>query len=98
VRGHNVINESPRPETPDDILKRVHRDSETLGSSSMARVAGENKKSVGTRLQDHFSGQDAYEEGLGHDPAEVWGRRIGRALSLIGVIVLAYLLYVQMKL
>ncbi len=50
--------------------------------SSMARAA------------DHFAGKDAPEG----DAVELWGRRIGRSLSLIGVIVLGYLLGVQLKL
>ena len=31
------------------------------------------------------------------DPAELWGRRIGRALSLLGVVLLAYWLGVQAR-
>jgi hypothetical protein len=69
-----------------DALERTSRDSETLGGSALARA--------GQRLGDHFAGRDA-DAG---DWAEVWGRRIGRALSLIGVIVLAYLLGLQLKL
>jgi hypothetical protein len=37
-------------------------------------------------------------EGGSTDPVELWGRRIGRSLSLIGVVVLGYLLGVQLKL
>ena len=37
------------------------------------------------RAADHFAGRDAPEG----DRIELWGRRIGRGLSLIGVIVLA---------
>jgi hypothetical protein len=66
-----------------DALERVARDSETIGSSSLARM--------GQRVGAHFAGRDAIgaaEDG-GTDPAELWGRRVGRALSLIGVIALA---------
>jgi hypothetical protein len=61
-------------------LERVRRDSETIGSSSLARAA--------RRVGDHMTGRDAVgqAEGGGTDPIEVWGRRIGRALSLLGVI------------
>jgi hypothetical protein len=69
-----------------DALERARRDSETLGGSGVARA--------GRRLGDHFAGRDA-DAG---DWAEVWGRRIGRALSLVGVVVLAYLLGLQLKL
>jgi hypothetical protein len=65
-----------------EALERVRRDSETLGSSSLARA--------GQRVGDHFAGRDAVgaAEGGETDPMEVWGRRIGRGLSLVGVIVL----------
>ena len=65
-------------------LKRVARDSESLGASSLARVTG--------RLRDHFTGADAVGQGEGGstDPAEVWGRRIGRAISVVLFIVLLW--------
>ena len=72
-------------------LERVARDSETLGGSSLGRL--------GRRAGDHFAGKDAVgDAGGGTDPVELWGRRIGRALSLIGVVVLAYLLGAQLRL
>jgi hypothetical protein len=74
-----------------EALDRVARDSETVGTSSLARV--------GQRLSAHFSAKDAIgEAGGGTDPAELWGRRIGRALSLIGVVVLAYIVGAQLRL
>lgn len=78
-----------RTREAEDALERAARDSETLGSSAAARAAG--------RVADHFAGRDApVENGLA-DPAEIWGRRIGRALSLVAVVVLAYWLGVQLK-
>jgi hypothetical protein len=70
------------------ILDRVKRDQEGVLASSMARVS------------DHFAAKDAVGKGEdgGTDPVELWGRRIGRSLSLIGVIVLGYMLGVQLKL
>lgn len=75
-----------------EALERVARDSETIGTSSLARV--------GRRLGGHFAGEDAVgsAEGGATDPIELWGRRIGRVLSLIGVVVLAYLLGAQLRL
>jgi hypothetical protein len=75
-----------------DALERVRRDSETLGSSSLARM--------GRRLGDHFGGRDALGAGPdgGTDPIELWGRRIGRSLSVVGVLVLALWLAVQLRL
>jgi hypothetical protein len=77
-------------------LERVRRDSETLGGSSMARAAGDKARG----WADHFAGKDAQgqSEDGGTDGAELWGRRIGRSLSLIGVIVLTYLLGQQLRL
>ena len=75
-----------------EALERVARESETIGSSSLGRL--------GRRVGAHFAARDAIgdaEEG-GTDPVEVWGRRIGRALSLAGVIVLAYLVGGQLRL
>ena len=72
-------------------LERVARECETIGGSSLA--------GAGRRVGDHFGARDAVGEGAGGtDPIEVWGRRIGRALSLIGVVVLAYLVGAQLRL
>lgn len=75
-----------------EALERVARDTETVGGSSMARM--------GRRIGDHFSARDALGTGeRGEtDPVELWGRRIGRGLSLIGVAVLALWLLVQLRL
>ena len=63
------------------ILDRVVEESETVGASSMRRVA--------ERMSDHLGAADVDENTW----AEVWGTRIGRTLGLIFVIVLiVYLL------
>jgi len=74
-----------------DALERVRRDSETIGASSLARAT--------RRVGDHFSGRDAAGDGPSGetDPMEVWGRRIGRALSLVGVVGLTYWLGLQLR-
>lgn len=74
-----------------EALERVRRDSEILGSSALARM--------GRRAGDHFGARDAVgsAEGGGTDPVELWGRRIGRALSLVGVVILAIWLLVQLR-
>ncbi len=73
-----------------EALERVQRDTDTLGSSALARM--------GQRAGDHFGGRDAVgsAEGGGTDPIELWGRRIGRMLSLIGVVILGLWLLVQL--
>lgn len=58
------------------ILERVAQESETVGTSSVKRVAD--------RVKDHMSTQDADE----NEWAELWGKRIGRSLGAIAVIVL----------
>jgi hypothetical protein len=82
-----------------EALERVARDSETLGTSSLARI--------GRRLGDHFAARDAVGTGRDApgterdgetDPIELWGRRIGRGLSLVGFVVLTLWLLAQLKL
>lgn len=58
------------------ILERVAQESETIGTSSVKRVA--------ERVKGHLSAQDSNE----NEWAELWGKRIGRTLGAIFVIVL----------
>jgi ferric-dicitrate binding protein FerR (iron transport regulator) len=81
------LREQDREKEAKAALERVARDSETIGASSLARM--------GRHVGDHFAGRDAMDA-EGADPVEVWGRRIGRALSLVGVIALAWWLGVQL--
>ena len=55
---------------------------DTFATSSLARAA--------QRTTDHFAARDA----AGEDRIELWGRRIGRTLSLAGFLALAVYLYV----
>jgi ferric-dicitrate binding protein FerR (iron transport regulator) len=84
------MNEEKRQREAREALERVSRDSETAGSSSLARMS--------QRAQHHFSGRDAEGalEGGGTDPIELWGRRIGRSLSVIGFVALVLWLLVQL--
>jgi tetrahydromethanopterin S-methyltransferase subunit G len=86
------VQDDQRERQAREALDRVARDSETVGSSSIARA--------GRRMGDHFAGRDAVgaAEGGGTDPIELWGRRIGRALSVVGVVVLALWLAAQLGL
>ena len=74
-----------------EALERIRRDTETLGSSALARM--------GRQAGEHFGAKDAVGagEGDGTDPIELWGRRIGRALSLVGVVILTIWLLVQLR-
>jgi hypothetical protein len=66
-----------------ETLDRLRHPHDTLGSGLSAAAR---------RAAAHFSAADA------PDPVELWGRRIGRALSLIGVIGLAiYLLATYLR-
>ena len=60
-------------------------ESETFVTSALARTAG--------RATDHFAARDAIGPDGSVDRIELWGRRIGRALSLAGLIGLAVYLY-----
>jgi hypothetical protein len=67
-----------------DTLGRLKRDEGAVGTSAMARMTA------------HFAARDAIADGEhgATDRIELWGRRIGRLLSLIGVVGLAIYLYV----
>jgi hypothetical protein len=68
-----------------DALDRLRREREPLAGSGLARAA--------RRAADHFAGRDAVGVDGATDPVELWGRRIGRALSLLAVIALSIYLY-----
>ena len=63
-------------------LERTAEQAEVIGTSALRRAA-ENAR-------DHFGAAEADRD----DWAELWGRRIGRALSLVGLVVLAVYLTV----
>ncbi|HWP16298.1 MAG TPA: hypothetical protein VNM46_11795 [Xanthobacteraceae bacterium] len=58
---------------------------DTFATSTLARTA--------KRATDHFAARDAIGADGSVDAVELWGRRIGRGLSLVGLIVLAAYLY-----
>ena len=59
---------------------------DTFATSALARTA--------RRATDHFAARDAIAPDGSVDRIELWGSRIGRGLSLVGVIALAVYLYV----
>ena len=65
------------------------RESDTFATSALARTA--------RRAGDHFAARDAMRDAVGRDGSvdkiELWGRRVGRGLSLAGLIALAIYLY-----
>ena len=79
--NHKPKNQSEIEKESRRILDRVNIDSETVGSSSLARSA--------EKTRDHFLGKDADPD----DPIEIWGKRIGRVLSIAIVLYLLTYLY-----
>src|SRR6185369_16572870 len=65
------------------------RESDTFATSALARTA--------RRASDHFAARDAISDARNADGSvdaiELWGRRVGRALSLVGLVALAVYLY-----
>ncbi len=64
------------------VLNRVERESEQVGTSSMARTAN--------KVRDHFLGEETAQD----DAIEIWGKRIGRLLAAVFFVVLAVSLIV----
>lgn len=75
----------PRAEEARSILERAARESEGLVGSSLRRAG------------DHFAARGETDGDAGNDPIELWGRRVGRALSVVAFVVLAYWLGVQLR-
>ena len=84
------------PHEPDEERRRealrtleTLRESDTFATSALARTA--------RRASDHFTAQDAAKDAIAPDGSvdkiELWGRRIGRGLSLAGFVALAIYLY-----
>ena len=88
MSNNGQANSNENREKSKRILERVEQQSETIGTSSMGRVAD--------RVKDHLVAEDADQESW----SEVWGTRIGRGLGLvffvflIGYLVKTYVLKV----
>lgn len=70
--------------------RAIGDDRTTFASSALSTAAN--------RAADHFAARDALDESGETDTIELWGRRIGRALSLaalIGLSIYLYLTYVR---
>lgn len=65
----------------DRILDSVNTNSELLGTSSLVRTAN--------KTRDHLMGADSDPD----DKVEIWGKRIGRGLSIVFFIGLAIWLF-----
>ena len=79
--GKDGLNEETRRAALKELHGLRHEGAELGGSlSAMAK-----------RTSAHFAGHDGETE---RDPIELWGKRIGRGLSLLGFIALAIYLFV----
>ncbi|HEX2654773.1 MAG TPA: hypothetical protein VHN11_14105 [Xanthobacteraceae bacterium] len=76
--------EEARRREANESLVRLHHEGDVIGRSALAQTA--------LRMFDHFAARDATGEG-GADQAEIWGRRIGRVLSLLALVGLCFYLY-----
>jgi hypothetical protein len=65
------------------ILNRVERESENVGTSSMARTAN--------KVRDHFMGEEVPQD----DHIEILGKRIARGLAILAFFGLALSLYIN---
>ena len=72
-------------ETRRAALKELH------GLRHEGAEIGGALSAMAKRTASHFAGHDGTAE---NDPIELWGKRIGRSLSLIGFVALAIYLYV----
>lgn len=80
MTGKKPLPDDPQQQESERILEQVARDSETVGTSSMRRVA--------ERVKNHVEAEDADQ----NEWAELWGTRIGRGLGLIFFLWLVYYL------
>ncbi|CEJ10894.1 hypothetical protein BN1110_01179 [bacterium YEK0313] len=80
----------------DDHRSRHDRERQEEARRALDRVERESETVLGSLLQrsaDFFSAKDEST-----DPAEIWGKRVGRALAVIGAIgclIYLYITYIQ---
>jgi hypothetical protein len=79
-------NDGRNEETRRAALKELH------GLRHEGAELGGAMSAMAKRTASHFAGHDGGT--TERDPIELWGKRIGRGLSLIGFIALAIYLYV----
>ena len=83
--GSNHDRDEARRREAVETLERLKRDRAPLVGSGLADAA--------RRAARHFAAADAVGPDGARDPIELWGQRIGRALSLLAVIALSIYLY-----
>lgn len=87
------------PPKPTDPAREQHEAAKRLGAlGDEPTFLGSSVAAAGKRAARHFAGENPNETPGTIDPIELWGRRIGRALSLIvfiGLAIYLYLTYVR---
>ena len=68
----------PIDQAPQHILDRVERESESIGTSGLARTADKTARKLNAGNTDE------------DDAIEIWGKRIGRGLGAVMVVYLIY--------
>ncbi len=82
------------PSSPSDDAQRREAQAALEDLHAQPTYAGSALADASRRAAAHFAGRDQADADAPPDAAEVWGRRIGRALSLAGCLALAAYLYV----
>jgi hypothetical protein len=78
-----VPDSADREQEAQRAIDGAARDSEALGTSSLART--------GRQRSDHVGGRGPLNGGeAATDPVEIWGRRVGRALSVPAALLLIW--------
>ena len=85
--------EPPTPHDRDEVRRREALDALEKLRRDRAPLAGSGLADAARRAARHFAAADAVGPDGTRDPIELWGRRIGRALSLLAVIALSIYLY-----
>ena len=83
-----------KPHERDEAVRREALASLASLRQSNEGVAASALERAARRATDHFAARDTPAEYGSPDRIELWGRRIGRALSLVAFLGLAIYLYV----
>jgi hypothetical protein len=87
------MSERPTTHERDEARRREALDALDKLRRERAPLAGSGLADAARRAGRHFAAADAVGPDGTRDPIELWGRRIGRALSLLAVIALSIYLY-----
>jgi hypothetical protein len=89
------MSERPTTHERDEARRREALEALDKLRRERAPLAGSGLTDAARRAGRHFAAADAVGPDGTRDPIELWGRRIGRALSLLAVIALSIYLYLR---